>query len=79
MQQIVKKYGLELDGAWNKELLPHRGRHPEAYHRFVYDQMKRADSKAHGSAARFVALFERYVKDPVRANPDLLRRIGWVE
>jgi hypothetical protein len=31
-EDIVKKYGLDLDESWNKDLLPHQGRHPNAYH-----------------------------------------------
>lgn len=27
-EEVAEKYGLKLDGAWNKELMPHRGRHP---------------------------------------------------
>ncbi|WP_082705899.1 AHH domain-containing protein [Aneurinibacillus sp. XH2] len=29
IEAITKKYGLDLDEAWNKELLPHQGRHPD--------------------------------------------------
>ena len=34
-KQIASKYGLSLNGDWNKELLPHLGRHPNEYHEFV--------------------------------------------
>ncbi|SFX84799.1 hypothetical protein SAMN04487866_1443 [Thermoactinomyces sp. DSM 45891] len=27
MKEITDKYGLDLDAAWNKEALPHQGRH----------------------------------------------------
>lgn len=30
-KDVTKKYGLDLNGNWNRELLPHQGRHPNAY------------------------------------------------
>ena len=42
-ESIVKKYGLNLDGDWNKELMPHQGRHPYAYHDYVLDNMQKFD------------------------------------
>lgn len=82
MKAIARKYGLGLDDDWNKELLPHQGRHPNAYHDFVLTQMQKADaiaSKAPRGTKKKVFLeeFEKRVKDPVRKNPDLLRKIGW--
>lgn len=32
LEEIANRYGLDLDDAWNKDLLPHQGRHPNAYH-----------------------------------------------
>jgi len=77
-QKIADEYGLDLDGAWNKELMPHRGRHPNAYHEFVLDNMSRAAREAGDDAARFLELFEKHVKAPVRNNPQLLRKSGWM-
>lgn len=31
-KDIASNYGLDLDGDWNKESLPHQGRHPNVYH-----------------------------------------------
>ena len=39
-ESITKKYGLDLDDTWNKELMPHQGRHPYAYHDYVLDNMQ---------------------------------------
>jgi len=72
LQKLADKYGLDLDGSWNKGLLPHKGRHAEAYHRFVLQQMIRADKEAAGNTSKFLQLFEQYVKDVVRQNPDML-------
>ena len=77
LESIVKQYGLELNGTWNKQLLPHIGRHPNAYHNFVYQGMKRAALEAGGNQNRFLQLFNLYVKEPVINNPQLLRGIGW--
>lgn len=64
-------------GAWNKELLPHQGRHPNKYHDFVLGGMNQAARKDKSDKEKFLELFESYVKEPVRLNPDLLRGIGW--
>lgn len=77
MQRIAEKYKLDLNEVWNKEFLPHQGRHPNAYHDFVIDGMKQADKIAKGDKSKFLELFESYVKKPVRENPDLLRKKGW--
>ena len=77
MQKIADKYGLDLDDTWNKELLPHLGRHPNKYHDFVLDGMRRAAREAGKSKQKFLELFEKYVKEPIRQNPDLLRKMGW--
>ena len=83
MKKIAKKYNLSLDGAWNQELLPHQGRHPNECHQFVLNQMKAADQIA-SQAPRgqkkktFLQEFEVRVKAPVRNNPDLLRKAGWI-
>ena len=77
MSDIADKYGLKLDGDWNKELLPHQGRHPNDYHDFVLDGMNRASNEAGSDTSKFLELFDKYVKEPVRNNPDLLRKAGW--
>lgn len=40
-EKIANKYKLDLDDAWNKELMPHQGRHPYAYHDYMLEQMKK--------------------------------------
>lgn len=71
-QAIVRKYGLDLDGGWNKELLPHQGRHPNSYHEFVLERMREIDNAAQGDVKVFLRLFETKVKKVVRDNPDML-------
>lgn len=71
------RYGISLGGAWNTESLPHNGRHPNEYHEFVLQNMQKADAEDAGNRAKFLELFEKYVKDPARRNPDLLRKCGW--
>lgn len=71
-EKIVEKYDLDLDGAWNKEELPHQGRHPNSYHQFVLEQMQAIDRVAHGDVNIFLEMFENNVKSVVRAHPDML-------
>ena len=74
---IADKYGLNLRDDWNVEKLPHQGRHPDEYHKFVQRGIERADSEAGGSKEKFLELFNKYVKEPVKNNPELLRKSGW--
>ena len=77
MSNIAKQFGLDLNGSWNKQLLPHQGRHPHEYHEFVLDGMERAAQEASGRLEIFLDLFNKYVKEPVINNPNLLRKSGW--
>jgi len=77
MQEIAGKYGLDLDGGWNKELMPHLGRHPNLYHDFVLDSMRQIDIKAQGDVNKFLNMYESNVKDPIKQNPNLLNSDGW--
>lgn len=77
MANIADRYGLPLDGPWNKELLPHLGRHPNEYHEFVLQGMQRASREAGNNMGKFLQLYETYVKAPIRAHPELLRKDGW--
>ncbi|WP_292139414.1 AHH domain-containing protein [Butyrivibrio sp.] len=77
MESIIKKYGLELDGDWNKELLPHQGRHPNAYHEFILDELRNIDLVANGDKGMFLELFESNIKKVIRENPDMLYSKYW--
>lgn len=77
MAEIAENFGLNLNGSWNKQGLPHLGRHPNAYHDFVLDGMRRASAGSGGTQAGFLNLFDQYVKQPVIQNPGLLRKSGW--
>ena len=69
--------GLNLRDDWNVEKLPLQGRHPDEYHKFVQRGIERADSEAGGSKEKFLELFNKYVKEPVKNTPELLRKSGW--
>ncbi|MDQ0233408.1 AHH domain-containing protein [Metabacillus malikii] len=78
LENVTKKYGLELDDAWNKELLPHQGRHPNAYHEYVLDRINEYDAIARGNKEIFLELFEGLKKE-VRENPDMLYKEYWLK
>jgi hypothetical protein len=77
-QKIVGRYGLKLKDVFNKELLPHLGTHPVEYHQFVLRQVTRAMEEAGDDVGKFLKLFEVYVREPIRANPALLTKAGWM-
>lgn len=76
IEHITKKYGLDLDDDWNKELLPHLGRHPNEYHEFILSEIKQYDQIARGNQEIFLKLYEE-LKDKVRNNPDMLYKDYW--
>ena len=76
-EEIVKKYGLDLDGVWNKEMLPHQGRHPNKYHDFVLENLKNIDDIANGDVNAFLEMFECNVKGIIRDNPEMLYKTFW--
>ncbi len=77
MERIAEKYDFKLDGDWNIEPLPHRGRHPNAYHEWVLDRMQRIDEMPNMTQSRFIDLFQQRVVKPVRENPEMLRKSYW--
>ncbi len=76
LEEITNKYGLDLDDAWNKDLLPHQGRHPNAYHNYVLDSMKQFDDIAQGDKDVFLKLYDN-LKNNVKTNPDMLYKDYW--
>ena len=78
-EKITKRYNLDLDGDWNKELLPHQGRHPNAYHEFILSEMEEIDNIADGNVDIFIELYEERVKSVIRDNPDMLYKKYWTE
>ena len=75
-EEVAKKYGLNLDDTWNKDLLPHQGRHPNAYHNYVLDSMKQFDEVAQGNKEVFMKLYEN-MKKCIQSNPDMLYKNYW--
>lgn len=75
-EEIANEYELDLNGDWNKDLLPHQGRHPNAYHDYVLDSMKLYDEIAQGNQDIFLKLYEN-LKINIHANPDMLYKDYW--
>ena len=76
LEEITKKYGLDLDDKWNKDLLPHQGRHPNAYHDYVLDNMQKFDRIANGDKTKFLKLYAQ-MKQKIINNPDMLYKDYW--
>ncbi|WP_250323688.1 AHH domain-containing protein, partial [Campylobacter lari] len=72
-QKITKKYGLKLDGDWNKVKMPHRGRHPNEYHEYILEKMSKIDKIARGDKNKFLKEFEK-LKEEIKNNPALLHK-----
>lgn len=76
MEEITKKYGLDLDDDWNKDLLPHQGRHPEKYHKYILGRLDSFDKIARGDKEKFLKLYEQ-LKQEVREKPEMLYKEYW--
>ncbi len=76
LQEVADKYGLDLDDEWNKELLPHQGRHPNDYHEYILNSMKQFDEVAQGDKEVFLQLVEN-LKSNIRNNPEMLYKDYW--
>jgi hypothetical protein len=76
LESITKKYNLDLNDAWNKEYLPHQGRHPNAYHDYVLDNLRTFDNLAKGDRDKFLKMFEG-LRSEIRNNPDMLYKDYW--
>ncbi|MGN1163119.1 MAG: AHH domain-containing protein [Christensenellales bacterium] len=77
-KEITDKYELDLDEKWNKELLPHQGRHPYAYHNYMLEKIKQIDSVANGNTKKFLRMFKK-VKQEIRKKPEMLYKNYWLE
>ncbi len=75
-EKITSKYGLDLNDDWNKKLLPHQGRHPNDYHQYVFERMRKIDDIAKGDKDKFIALFNELKKE-ISENPDMLYKKYW--
>jgi RHS repeat-associated protein len=75
-KKITDKYGLDLDGDWNKEGLPHQGGHTKKYKQWILRTLQNIDKKAKGSKDEFLRLFEEKIKKPVRNDPSILYKEG---
>jgi len=75
-EEILKQYGFDLDAIWNKELMPHQGRHPNAYHEYILENIKQFHSIAQGDKKVFKELFEN-LKKHIKANPEMLYKDYW--
>ena len=76
-EDITNKYELDLDADWNKELLPHQGRHPNDYHDYILEEMRNIDNIANGNKDIFLELYEGEIKSIIRDNPDMLYSSYW--
>ena len=74
--KIISKYGLDLNGDWNKQLMKHRGKHPYIYHDYILYKMRRCDITANGDVDIFKNEFE-IVKKKIIDNPLMLRKAFW--
>jgi len=75
-EKIIAKYG-KLDDLWKRVDMPHKGRHPNAYHEWIADALQEIDRIANGNYNEFRRLFEKYIVKVVEENPWILKSSWW--
>ncbi len=75
-KEVTDKYGLDLDDAWNIRNMPHQGRHPNAYHKYMLNEIKRIDGIAKGNTTVFLKEFKK-LQNKIVKNPDMLYKNFW--
>lgn len=65
-----------MDEAWNKELMPHRGRHPDDYHDYMLNRIREIDNMALGNQRVFLSEFSDLKKEIIN-NPGMIRKSFW--
>lgn len=76
-RDITDPLGLDLNDSWNKALLPHQGRHPFEYHKFVLHNMNEINNIKNLTPELFIKEFNSRVINPVTKNPDMLYKNYW--
>ena len=76
-EEITSKYGLDLNGSWNIDSLPHMGRHATQYHQYMIESITRIDAVAQGNVNIFLSQFEA-TKAVIRANPAMMYKGLWM-
>ena len=77
-KNIVEKYGLDLNDQWNKELLPHLGRHPNEYHQWLLKELQIIDMIPDMNQKLFLHYFEINIRQPIINNPSMLYKQYWI-
>ena len=75
-EKITSKYGLDLDGEWNKVKLPeeiHHTRHTDKYHEWVLENLRDIDRAAGGDKETFLRLWDERVVQKVLSDPGMVQ------
>lgn len=76
-EKIVSKFGLKLNADWNIRSLPHQGRHPNMYHKWVLREMRKIENIPNIDQEAFKIQFEIRIINKVMDNPEILYKQYW--
>lgn len=77
MQSTAARYGLPIDGSWNRISIPHAGPHPTAYHLWLEQLVRTLDAEALGDVDVFLDLWKEYVVAVIESDPSIVFPEYW--
>ena len=75
-EEILDQYDLSVLDEWNERLMPHVGRHPDEYNKWIYQQLRDAHDYAQGDQGKFLA-YMKNILDLVQQHPEMLLKEYW--
>jgi RHS repeat-associated protein len=75
-EEILEEYDLGILDDWNVRTMPHLGRHPDEYSRWIYEHLQNAHRIAKGDQGVFLA-YMKDVLDLVERSPEMPLKEWW--
>ena len=77
MKDAVSQYGLDLNGSWTIRLMSHIGRHPNAYHDWILNNIYSINKIPNINTEIFLKEFNKRIVQPVLEHPEMLNKAFW--
>jgi len=75
-EAILSRYNLSVLDEWNIRVMPHQGRHPKEYNKWILELLEKADDVACGDQGKFLEFIKPFL-DNVQEHPEVLLKEYW--